>query len=47
MIEDGVSGCVHLYAGGGESDLPYDAVQSCDAEEVPVGGNPAPELILY
>ena len=28
-------------------DLPYDAVESGDAEEVPLGGNPAPELGLY
>ena len=27
-------------------DLPYNAVESCDAEEVPLGGNPAPELVL-
>ena len=36
---------VGLYFIGRRSDLPYDAVESCDAEKVPFGGNPAPELI--
>ena len=38
---------MYLYVGRGKSDLPYDAVESCETEEVPFGGNPAPELVLY
>ncbi len=30
--------------GRGEAGLPYDAVEGCDAEEIPFGGDPAPKL---
>ena len=25
--------------------LPHDAVESCNAEKIPLGGNPTPELV--
>ena len=28
-------------------DSPYDAVESCDAKEVPFWGYPAPELMVH
>ncbi len=33
-----------IWEGRGEAGLPHDAVEGCDAEESPFGGNPAPKL---
>lgn len=44
-----MTGLVGECAGGGRGgwDLPYDAVEGCNAEEVPFRGDPAPELVSY